>query len=203
MDRIKCRLDWLRGLDNAYAEAVKRGETNNTIKTQATNSFLAAAIPRQVLRECRSTDFTSFPRVLERPVMSFFSAAATVPCELANRSGRRVQNRAADHCRLSAERAWMAPYKDFTPFFASFVSPSQKPSQRPSQKPSHKLSQTNLCRDLRKYPRNDVRKIPSQIPSRIPSQIPSQKPSRKHSQRPAGALRIRSCLGIYIVFFKL
>ena len=122
LQRIRYRLDWLRELDQAYTDAVKIAESNATIKAQVASSFLSTAIPRQVMRECRALNFEAFPRVLEPPLKNFFSAAATVPCELANRSGRKLQTRAQDHCRLSAERVWMAPYKDIASVFASFVS---------------------------------------------------------------------------------
>ena len=103
---------WLKRLDIVVRDAVAESAHNPTVKTQLDKNFTQAPIPKQAMEMLRNEGFNNVPPDLEVGVRTIFGLPGTLPCELANKATRKMQDRAQEHGRVSGERIFAAPYKD-------------------------------------------------------------------------------------------
>jgi len=83
-----------------------------SLSLQVTTSFLNNPIPDQTMTSLRDSGFSVVPVEIEDAIVSLFGLGATVACEQANRASRNGAERESDHCKLSAERIMLLPYRN-------------------------------------------------------------------------------------------
>ena len=99
----------MKELDDAHTAA--KEQTILEIEQQCSDSFLGCAIPTKVMDDLRNEGFKGVNRVLHDAITHLFRMTSTVKIEFANRATRQQEDRNQDHCRLTAQRIQVAPYK--------------------------------------------------------------------------------------------
>ena len=101
------RLRWLRELNDIRKKALDQAAPNPTVLSQMIDNFLFSPTSEKTFELLAARNYDDLCVELADAIATMFGFGGTLACELSNKSTRKQQRRAQEHCKVAGERmAW-------------------------------------------------------------------------------------------------